>query len=133
MKQNQGTYASRIKTNVNYDQRLRRNVLEIVLEKTDRDVEIVVDQECVARLCRSIGMDIVSQVEGYQTHHFGSMSTITIWVVKGVNLDRFCRSEGIRVSKGVMTGMIRPAGRKDVTVSVSGLDFNKPDSLMFDY
>ena len=43
-KQNSGTYASRLKTNVNYDQRLKRNVLEITLEKTDKDVEIVVDQ-----------------------------------------------------------------------------------------
>ena len=78
-------------------------------------------------------MDIVTQVEGYQTHHFGSTSTITIWVVKDVNLKRFCRTEGINVSKGVMTGMIRPAGRKNVTVSVTGLDFNTPDSLMFNY
>ena len=29
--------------------------------------------------------------------------------------------------------MIRPSGRSDVTVSVSGLDFNTPDSLMFEY
>ena len=129
-KQNSGTYASRLKTN---DQRLKRNVLEITLEKIDKNIEIVVDQECVARLCRSICMDIVTQVEGYQTHHFGSTSTITIWVVKDVNLKRFCRTEGINVSKGVMTGMIRPAGRKDVTVSVTGLDFNTPDSLMFNY
>ena len=52
---------------------------------------------------------------------------------KGVNLERFCRVEGINVSKGVMTGMIRPAGRSDVTMSVIGLDFNTPDTLMMDY
>ena len=32
-----------------------------------------------------------------------------------------------------MTGMIRPSGRRDVTVTVSGLDFNTPDSLVFEY
>ena len=29
--------------------------------------------------------------------------------------------------------MIRPAGRRDVTVTVSGLDFNTPDNLVCDY
>ena len=38
-----GSYADRLKTNVNYDQRLKRNVLEIQLEKTEKDIEIVVD------------------------------------------------------------------------------------------
>ena len=127
------SYADRLKTNVNYDQRLKRNVLEIMLEKTERDAEIVLDQNCVARVCSSIGMDLVTEVEGYQVQHNGRTSTISVWVTKGVNLDRFCRVEGINVSKGVMTSMIRPAGRSDVTVSVNGLDFNTPDSLMFDY
>ena len=31
------SYAERLRTNVNYDQRLKRNVLEIVLEKTGKD------------------------------------------------------------------------------------------------
>ena len=108
-----GSYAERLKTNVNYDQRLKRNVLEIVLEKTERDAEMILDDNCVARLCRSIGMDIVTQVEGYQVHHNGRTSTVTIWVVKDINLDRFCREEGINVTKGVMTTMIRPSGRSE--------------------
>ena len=78
-------------------------------------------------------MDIEHQVEGYQVHHNGRTSTITVWVAKDINLEKFCRVEGINVTKGVMTGMIRPSGRSDVTVSVNGLDFNTPDSLMFDY
>ena len=32
-----------------------------------------------------------------------------------------------------MTGLIRPAGKKDVTVTVDGLDFNTPDSFIIDY
>ena len=32
-----------------------------------------------------------------------------------------------------MTGTIRPAGRKDVSVAVNGLDFNTPDSLVLEY
>ena len=32
-----------------------------------------------------------------------------------------------------ITGMIRPAGRRDVTVTIVGLDFNTPDGLVIDY
>ena len=30
-------------------------------------------------------------------------------------------------------GVIRPAGRKEVTVSIKGLDFNTPDTFVFEY
>ena len=50
------SYADRLKTNVNYNQRLKRNVLEIMLEKTEKDADIFVDQNCVARVCKSIGI-----------------------------------------------------------------------------
>ena len=46
---------------------------------------------------------------------------------------RGCKVEGIKVGKGIITGQIRPAGRKDVTLTASGLDFNTPDSLVFEY
>ena len=88
------SYADRLRTNVSYDQRLKRNVLEIVLEKTEKDAEIVLDQDCVAKIIRSIGMDLVSQVEGYQVQHNGRTSLISVWVVKEVDLKKFCRVEG---------------------------------------
>ena len=127
------SYADRLKTNIKFDQRLKRNVLEITLEKTMKEAEIVLDQQCVARLCRSIGLDIDSQVEGYQTLFNSGKNMISLWVMKGINLERFCREENINVGKGVVTGMIRPAGRKDVTVTICGLDFNTPDNLICDY
>ena len=72
------SYAERLKTNVSYDQRLKRNVLEIVLEKTEQGAEMVLDQECVARLLRSVGMDLMSQVEGYQVQYNGRTSMISV-------------------------------------------------------
>ena len=117
-----------------YDQRLQRNVLEIVIEKTDKNAEIVMNPESVARVCRSVGMDIESQVEGYQVHPSGGGNRmISVWLKENVNPERFCKEESIQVSKGVVTGAIRPAGRTDVTVSVTGLDFNTPDNLVRDY
>ena len=65
--------------------------------------------------------------------HSSRSSTVTIGVMEGVSLSRFCKTEWINVSKSVVTTMIRPAGRSDVTVSVVGLDFNTLDTLLFDY
>ena len=65
-KQGQGSYAERLKTNVKFDQRLQRNVLEITLEKTVKEVEIFLNSECVARVVKSVGMDLEHEVEGYQ-------------------------------------------------------------------
>ena len=52
---------------------------------------------------------------------------------EGINVEKFCREDNIKVSQGIMTGMIRPAGRNDVFVTISGLDFNTPDTFIFNY
>jgi hypothetical protein len=54
-------------------------------------------------------------------------------VVQGVLLDRFFQKENIIVSKGVVTGFIRPAGRLDVIVTFAGVDYNTPDTLIQEY
>ena len=110
-----------------FDHRLKRNVLEIVLEKNNHEAEI--DHHSVANLLRSIGIDITSQVEGTQIKN----RMISVWIVPGVNIERFCREESIRVAPGISTSFIRPAGRKDVTVSITGLDFNTPDTFIIEY
>ena len=127
------TYAERLRTNISYNQRLQRNVLEIVLEKTDSDAEVEIDQNCITRIMRSLGMDLESQVEGCQVQFNGRSHVVSIWAAKGINLEKYCKIEGINVCKGVRTGSIRPAGRKDVTVTVTGLNWQTPDSLLFEY
>ena len=131
--QREASYADRLKTNIRFDQRLKRNILEITLEKTMKDAELILDQQCVARVLRSIGLDVENQVEGYQVLYNSGRHIISVWVLKDLNLDRFCREENINVAKGIVTGNIRPAGRRDVTVTVSGLDFNTPDTLVCEY
>ena len=59
------SYADRLKTNVRHDQRLKRNVLEIMIAK-EKEVRIELDPATVARIMHSIGLDIGNQVEGYQ-------------------------------------------------------------------
>ena len=125
------SYADRIKTNVRWNQRLKRNVLEITLEKKDRasDMLFDIDQESAARLVKILGIDIHTQVEGYQV----KQKVLGVWLKEGISLDRFSKQESIIVNKDLRTGMIRPAGKTDVTVSIYGLDFNTPDSFVFDY
>ena len=51
----------------------------------------------------------------------------------GLDLEQFCVPESLQVEKGVRTNFIRPSGRKDVEVTVVGLGFNTPDSLVQEY
>ena len=60
------SYADRAKMNIKFDHRLKRNVLEIDVEKSSRDDEINLDQNCIAKLLRTIGMDLDRHVEGYK-------------------------------------------------------------------
>ena len=97
----------------------------------------MLEQGCVARLLTSIGMNIDTQssnceLVGYQVT-YGRVVTLAVWCKAGVNLEKFCRSENIQESMGIWTRNIRPARRRDVAVTVAGLVFNTPDSLITGY
>ena len=78
-------------------------------------------------------MDIYIGVQGYQVSHGHNKSKIEVLCKPGLDLEQFCTEESLEVEKGVKTSYIRPAGRKDVEVTVTGLGFNTPDSLVQDY
>ena len=127
------SYANKLKSNVNYSQRLQRNVLEITLERVDKNVEIVIDDKEIERVLRTLGIDINSQVEGFQLQYKGAVSVLSVWMPVGVNLEKYCKDMVIRVNNSVSTGMIRPAGKTEVTVTIVGLDFNTPDTFVIEY
>ena len=127
------SYANRLKTNVNFSQRLKRNILEITLERTNKEVDIDVDPEEISRVFRTLGIDINSQVEGYQIQYRGRISVISVWMLSNINVEKFCKDMVIKVNSNVITGVIRPAGKTDVTVSIVGLDFNTPDTFVLEY
>ena len=79
------TYAQRLKTNVKYDQRLKRKVLEIVLEKTEAEADYDIPHESIANVFKTIGIDIEKYVEGYQMHFRGKHSVISVWMIAGIN------------------------------------------------
>lgn len=125
-------YSERLKSNVKFDQRLKRNVLEICLEKTERSSEIVLNGDTIARILKSLKMNIENELEGVQVQ-YGRIPIIHVWCKPNVNLDKFCSDVGIKISEGLSTGHIRPAARRDVVVTVQGLNFNTPDGLVIDY
>ena len=63
--QSKPSYADRLKTNVKYDQRLKRNILEINIEKKDEETELILDQNVIARLMNSLKMNVEKEMEGY--------------------------------------------------------------------
>ena len=80
-----------------------------LLKKTDKDGEFDVDGEDVARVAKTLGINILSQTQGYQLQYRGKFSVISVWMVPGINLDRFCKDINIRGTDNVMTGIIRPS------------------------
>ena len=57
------SYSDKLKTNVRLDQRLKRYLREISLEKTDTDAENEdVEEEDIARVFKTLGIDIDSRV-----------------------------------------------------------------------
>ena len=126
------SYANKAKMNVRYDQRLKRNVLDIEVEKKDARDEMFIDQGVVDKLLKNIGVDNTN-VEGYQVTYGGKAGKIAVLFKAGIDIEKYCRQECFEVCKGVTTKNIRPSGRKDVTITVSGLDFNTPDTLIQDY
>ena len=60
------SYADRLKTNIKYDQRLQRNILEIILERQSSDVGSELQEDDIKQLFETIGIDTVTELEGYQ-------------------------------------------------------------------
>ena len=52
--------------NVRFDQRLKRNVLDIEVEKEKVEDQMILSEETVEKLLNKINMNIQTHVEGYQ-------------------------------------------------------------------
>ena len=59
-----GLYSDRLKTNITWDNRLKRNVLEITLEKEEESFTNI-GSESIARLFKTLGINIETEIEGY--------------------------------------------------------------------
>ena len=80
------------KVRVSKCERLKRNVLEINLEY-DSDTRPILEKEVIARMFSKIGIDIKSQVEGYQVNR----SKIYVWCKDSCDLERFLERNAIKL------------------------------------
>ena len=124
----QATYSEKLKVNVVKSERLKRKVLEINL-LLDQGMRPNMEKDTVAKLCSKLGIQIQSQMEGYQL----AGKKIYIWLKANCDIDRFCSQDSIKVADGIKTGLVKPMDRREVDVKVSGLNLNTPDSLVVEY
>ena len=101
---------------------MKRNVLEVHIEKSDKYAQVELGKEMTDIILKSIGMNVN-----------GIMPVIIVLCKAGVNLEKLCLSESITITKNMSTGIIRPAGKRDVMARVSSLHWNTPDSLVQEY
>ena len=81
------SYAERAKMNIRFDQKLKRNVLEIEVEKDNEEEEIILSAETVSKLLNKIKMNIHSHVEGYQVSFGRKKSKIEVLCKQGLDLE----------------------------------------------
>ena len=55
---NKMSYLDRLKTNVRFDQRLKRNVLEITPEKANAEADAEISVEAIAKVFNTLGINI---------------------------------------------------------------------------
>ena len=74
-----------------------------------------------------------AEIEGVQICPNGR-GVIFITLKENVNIDRFCCYDVIEVSSsGIRSVLVKPAGKRDVTVNLKGLHPNTSDTLVIEY
>ena len=113
---------------------LNKNVLEIILSKDQRGGYVVSDSDC-ARVMRKLGLDPTpgGQVEAVQICPNGR-GIILITLKQGVPIEKFCRHDVFEVTAtGIRAVNIKPAGKRDVVVTVKGIHPNTRDEEVLAY
>ena len=113
---------------------LNKNVLEVTLEKDSRGGFTVSDLEC-SNLLRRLGLDQRPGVhlEEVQVCPNGR-GGIFITLKKEVDIGRFCRHDVLDVTpSGIRAVHVKPAGRREVVVSVKGVHPNTREEVVLDY
>ena len=111
-----------------------KNVLEVVLEKDMKGAFIVKDEDC-ANMMRRMGLDQRPgvEVEEVQICPQGR-GVIFITLSKKVEIGRFCRHDVLDVTEsGIRSVMVKPAGKREVIVTIRGIHPNTRDDVVLDY
>ena len=114
--------------------RLNKNVLEIVLEKDERGAFNVSDEDC-CKVMKKIGLETIPgvQVETVQIRPNGR-GVILSTLKDGFPLDAYCRYDVLEVTaSGIRAVNVKPAGKREVIVTIKGLHPNTRDEAVIDY
>ena len=130
MKYTRGSYLGIASLNTSV--RDKKNLLEIRLERNSFNVNFNLAQEEVDHLLVRLGID---------SSHFLGLSccpegkgVIYVTLHPSVNINRFInRNESFQLKDGIRTGSIRPAGKKELSVTISGLHPNTKDTAVVRY
>ena len=83
---------------MNISERLKRNVLEICLDK--EEISENVEDEAIVKLFQKFGIR-KEQVEGVQLVPPRSPRKIFVWFEPGVDLSQYCYNDAYRIGAGV--------------------------------
>ena len=113
---------------------LKKNVLEIVLDKDERGAFMVSDHDC-AKVMGKLGLDNRPgiHVESVQICPNGR-GVILITLKDNIPLERFCRYDVIEITEsGIRAVNVKPAGKRDVVINIKGLHPNTMDEGVIEY
>ena len=115
-------------------QREDRNVLEVVLEKDSRGPFIVTDSKCFT-LTRKLGLDQRPGVHVLGTQICPQGRGVIYFVLKeNIDIMNFCQHEVFVVtSSGTRVINVKPAGKKEIIVTLKGVHPNTKDEVVVDY
>ena len=117
---------------LNTSVRDKKNLLEIRLEQSTQTVSFNLTQDELDQLLTKVGID---------SSHFSAVSccpegkgVVYVTLNPGINIQRFInRNECFNIKEGIRTGIIRPAGKKEQSVTISGLHPNTKDQAVVKY
>ena len=117
---------------LNTSVRDNKNLLEIRLDRSDFNVSFNLNQGELDHLLTRLGID---------SSHFLGVSccpegkgVVYVTLHPSVNIQRFLtKSECFELKQGIRTGVIRPAGKKEQAVTISGLHPNTKDQAVVKY
>ena len=111
-----------------------KNILEIVLEKDDRGAFNVSEIDCF-HLLTKLGIDPRqgAMVESVQICPSGK-GFILVTFKQGIALDHYSRYDVLEVTRtGIRAVHVKPAGKRDVVVTIKGLHPNTRDDGVINY
>ena len=117
---------------LNTSVRDKKNLLEIRLDRSDFNVNFNLVQTELDHLLTRLGID-GSHFLGVSCCPEGK-GVVYVTLHPSVNIQRFLnRSECFELKEGIRTGIIRPAGKKEQSVTISGLHPNTKDQAVVKY